>query len=356
MKPDPSAIPAPPATTVQQLGEQGVLARLQRFCPSEIVGDDAAVLPLKADQQLVVTTDMLVEEVHFSLGRSSLERCTMTAADAGWRATAANLSDLAAMGATPLGLTVALGVPGDFSLEWLEFLYQGISDCLQAYGTVLVGGDLCRSPVVTLGITAFGQVNPAHTIRRDRARVGDAIAVTGLHGDSRAGLELLLNPQTGQGLNAAERDRLIRSHQRPLPRLDVLPLIDCLTQPESDEGTNYFPVSGIDSSDGLADAVVQICRASGVGATLYRDRIPLSSALSKLVSADRAMQWALYGGEDFELVLCLPPTLAQQLVDRLGEGAAIVGEIVADPAVQLVDNAGQYPTERLTLSQGFQHF
>jgi len=329
----------PPALKVEDLGEQGVLKRLQRFCPAELVGDDAAVVATAPGKSLVITTDVLVDGVHFS------DRTT-SPADAGWRAAAVNLSDLAAMGATPVGLTVGLSLPGDVPVTWIEQLYQGLTACLQQYDTVIVGGDVSRSPVITVAIAAFGQVSPGQVIRRSAAQPGDVILVTGVHGASRAGLELLLKPSWGSNLNEIERNSLIQAHQRPKPRLDV-PLLLWQLQP--------LRVAGMDSSDGLADAVLQICRASGVGAKIERSHIPLPPALA-LTSPEQALEWALYGGEDFELVLALPPAIALSLLPQLEHGAAIIGEIVAGTEVQLIDETGQYPAIALFLSQGFQHF
>ncbi len=328
---------------VQDLGEQGLLQRLQRFCPPEVVGDDGAIVTLSPGKSLVVTTDALVDGVHFS------DRTT-SAADAGWRAAAANLSDLAAMGADPLGITVALGLPGGVQVAWVEQLYQGMTECLQPYATPIVGGDVCRSPILTVTITAFGQVNPQQVIRRSTAQPGDAIVVTGVHGSSKAGLELLLHPELGQGLMESDRATLIQSHQRPVPRLDVLPLL-----PGRKEEQSPFRLAGMDSSDGLADAVMQICRASGVGARVERNQVPIAPALTHL-SPEHALNWALYGGEDFELVLCLPVDAAQTLVNQLAAGAAIVGTMTAVSDVLLVDSSKKHPEKRLSLDQGFQHF
>lgn len=327
--------------TVGDLGEQGLLKRLQGFCPKEIIGDDAAVLEISPDRALVVTTDILVDGVHFS------DRTTKPE-DVGWRAAAANLSDLAAMGATPIGITVGLSLPGTVAVSWVESLYEGLGSCLQLYQTPIVGGDVCRSPVVTVSITAFGEVIPQQTIRRSSARLGDRIVVTGLHGRSRAGLELLLHPELGDRLTQEMRKSLVEAHQRPKPRLDVLPLLRSLTDSSR--------IAGMDSSDGLADAVVQICHCSGVGAELDRNAIAISPALSQLVSLEQALEWALYGGEDFELILCLPQPMAEALVEKLGEGAAIIGAIAAGNEVNLIDFRGVYPTRRLTLTEGFQHF
>lgn len=335
---------------VGDIGEKGLLERLQRFCPPEIVGDDAAVLPTQPGQSLVVTTDMLVDGVHFSDLTTSPE-------DAGWRAAAANLSDLAAMGATPMGITIALGLPGDVAVSWVERLYHGMSECLQQYQTPIVGGDVCRSPVINIAITAFGQVEPTQVIRRSTARVGDAIVVTGIHGASRAGLELLLHPEIGQNLSACDRNSLLQAHQRPKPRLDILPILWEIFKSQSkiENPKSQIHLAGMDSSDGLADAVVQLCQISGVGAKIERSQIPIPAVLESLVSPEQALNWALYGGEDFELVLCMPLQTAQVLVKRLGEKAAIVGEIVADTEVVLC-HTNENPDQVLSLSRGFQHF
>jgi thiamine-monophosphate kinase len=329
---------------VRDIGEKGLLERLQHFCPPEIVGDDGALIATQPGQSLVVTTDVLVDGVHFSDRTTSPE-------DAGWRAAAANLSDLAAMGASPLGITVGLGLRSDVPVSWVEQLYQGMTECLQQYNTAVVGGDVCRSPVITLAITAFGQVDPNRTIRRSAAQVGDAIVVTGVHGASRAGLELLLHPDLGQNLSDAERIALIQAHQRPQPRLDVLPILGEILESQS-----KIRVAGMDSSDGLADALVQLCQASGVGAKIERSDIPMPPTLNKWVSPEQALDWALYGGEDFELVLCLPPEPASALVQQLGNGAAVVGTITPNLEVRLIDQTGKNPNQVLSLSRGFQHF
>jgi thiamine-monophosphate kinase len=339
-----------PPLTIQDIGEQGLLSRLQTFCPAEIVGDDAAVLTPVSGQSLVVTTDVLIDDVHFS------QRTTPPAA-AGWRAAAANLSDLAAMGATPIGITVGLGLPPTTPVAWVEALYQGMVNCLQPHGTAIVGGDICRSPTRTIAITALGQVAPDRVMRRSTAQPGDAILVTGYHGSARAGLALLLQPESGQGLAEPDRAALIQAHQYPQPRLDVIAqLHEIWANPMSPSPSSPFPIAGMDSSDGLADAVLQIGRASRVGAVINRDQIPIHPALQQWQSSPKALHWALYGGEDFELVLCLPLDLAQRLVEQLAPGAAIVGTITADRTVRLRDRTGSYPDDMLTLDQGFQHF
>ncbi|MCP6762886.1 MAG: thiamine-phosphate kinase [Fischerella sp. CENA71] len=328
---------------VKDIGEQGLLQILQRFCPAEIIGDDAAVIATEPEQSLVVTTDVLVDKIHFS-------EITTSAEDVGWRAAAANLSDLAAMGASTLGITVGLGLPGDVVVSWIEQMYAGMTQCLQQYNTPIVGGDVVRSPVITVAITAFGQAYPQRIIRRNQAQVGNAIVVTGVHGASQAGLELLLHPEKAKNLSQEETKALIRAHQRPKPRLDVLPILWQILD------SSQFAIAGMDSSDGLADAVVQICRASKVGAVVERTQIPIPQVFDYWLTKEQALQYSLYGGEDFELVLCLPKQPAEKLVQMLGPGAAIIGEITDTSTVILQDQKKEFPDQVLTLSQGFQHF
>lgn len=327
------------AKTIADLSEQGLLALLRPYCGADKIGDDAALVQVKRDRATVLSADMLVDGIHFSDRTTSAE-------DVGWRAAAANLSDLAAMGATPLGLLVSLGLPQDVPVPWLEGVYRGMAACLQAHGGEILGGDLVRSPVRTIAVTACGEVRYRQQIERQAARVGDAILVTGPHGAARAGLELLLNAEGSPELAASDRAALIRAHQRPSPRFDAVPVVR--------ELAGGLAIAGMDSSDGLADAVLQICRASGgLGAVLEGDRLPLPAGLAAWVGPEKALEWALYGGEDFELVLSLPPEMATRVVQRLPR-AAIVGSIRPDPEVVLRSADGR---ERvLTLEDGFQHF
>ncbi|PSO47554.1 MAG: thiamine-phosphate kinase [Cyanobacteria bacterium SW_9_44_58] len=334
----------PADLTVADIGEQGLLAKLHSFCSPEIIGDDAAVVgSCTSDHSLAVTTDVFVDGVHFSDGMAQPDVHTTSPEDVGWRAVVANLSDLAAMGAMPLGITVGLSLTGTVPVSWVERLYQGLSDCLQQYQAALWGGDVTRSCVVAISITAIGEVQPQRVIRRQDAKVGDAILVTGEHGASRAGLELLLHPEQGDKLDAFARQKLIKAHQHPKPRFDVLPLLwNVLPQ---------FRVGGMDSSDGLADAIVQICRASGVGAKINAALLPIPAEVSKWVSPEKAKKWTLYGGEDFELVLTLPQTAAEKLQEQLGNPARIIGEITAETDVRILEDNSD-----LSLSQGFQHW
>ena len=143
---------------------------------------------------------------------------------------------------------------------------------------------------------------------------------------------------------------LIQAHQRPTPRLDVIGLLDAL---EDDE---FTAIAGMDSSDGLANAVLWLCQNSGVGAKLMRSRLPIPPSLVPWVGNQTALEWCLYGGEDFELVLCLPADTALELLPVLGDRASIIGTIEADSPVVLIDDVGSEPDITLTWDDCFQHF
>ena len=320
--------------TVAELGEHEILKRLRRFCTDD-VGDDGAVRSLPAGAQLVVTTDVLIDGVHFS------DR-TLPPRALGWRAAAVNLSDLAAMGATPMGLTVGLTLPPNTPWRWVEALYQGFTDCLCQYGGVIIGGDLCRGSHRSLAITALGSVR--HALYRHRAQANQTLVATGVHGASRAGLAMLLGE-----LNAADSfaQSWIRAHQYPVPRFDAISHLHNLQ--------NFDRIAGMDTSDGLADAVIQICRQSQIGARLLRSQLPVPPGLIETVGRSTAEHWTLYGGEDFELVLSLPPDIAEGVVSAL-PGSQIIGHTTSEAEIRLVDDIGQEPDVCLDQGQGFQHF
>jgi thiamine-monophosphate kinase len=325
--------------TVADIGEQGLIERIKPFCEAGSIGDDAAILDVAPGHRLVVTSDMLIETVHFS------DRTTPPFS-VGWRAVAANLSDLAAMGAVPLGVTVALGLPSSTRWAWLEDLYRGMAACLRSHGGAIVGGDFSRAAQRTVAITALGQLRPAEAIYRHTATPGMSVVVTGPHGASRAGLALL---QAEIEVNGADEETLaaaqtwIRAHQEPLPRLDVIARMRSLIEPGS-----QVAIAGMDSSDGLANALWQIAHSSQVGMDIVRSRLPLPPHLSAVVGPEQALDWALYGGEDFELVLCLPTELA----NRLQGIVTVIGTTNDSSSVELVDAA-----ESRSLShESFRHF
>lgn len=323
--------------TIAEIGELALIERLKPFCAEGMIGDDAALISVDPGYQLVVTTDVLVETVHFS------DRTTPPFS-VGWRSVAANLSDLAAMGATPSGITVGLGLPGETPWPWVEALYQGMSACLQAYGGAIIGGDLCRAAQRTVAITALGQVRTEHAIRRDTAVPGMSVVVTGPHGASRAGLALLLGELAAE-IPIDLRSAWIRAHQQPVPRFDAIARLHQLIPPAE----NFPPIAGMDSSDGLANALLQISHSSKVGMEIERSRIPLPAYLSETIGPETAIDWALYGGEDFELVLCLPPDLADKFTQT---GCAKAIGTVSD--TETVSLAG-HPSIPLA-HQSFRHF
>lgn len=320
--------------TLNQIQEAGLLQILQGYADPNLIGDDGAILkPQPGD--LVITTDVLVDMVHFS------DRTT-PADSVGWRATAANLSDLAAMGALPGAVVIGLGLPGQTPVEWVKHLYGGIQRCCHTYGTALVGGDTCRSSCRFVSITAFGYVAPDRAIRRRLAQPGDHLVVTGPHGSSRGGLQLLLHPEHTLGLDPAGEAELIRAHQYPRPRLDVVQILQRLDPPRC---------GGMDTSDGLADALIQIAQASQVRAVVDPEQIPMATSLCQGFP-EQALDWALYGGEDFELLLSLPDPIATDLI-RSCPGTVQIGEVVGPDPEGQVEILGR---GNLSRDRAFQHF
>jgi len=299
-----------PSNTIADLGELALIEKLKPFCAVGAIGDDAALMKTQPEHKLVVTTDMLTENVHFS-GR------TTPPYTVGWRAVAANLADIAAMGASPIGITVGLGLPGHTPLNWVEELYRGMAECLNIHGGAIVGGDLCRAMQRTVSITALGEVLPHQVIRRDSATPGMTVIVTGPHGASRAGLALLLEELDLEGKQPSgvlsHAKAWIKAHQMPVPRFDALKDLRRIIQNhlQTHSSEPYPTVAGMDSSDGLANALLQISGSSRIGMDIVRSAVPLPAGLSEAVGPETALKWALHGGEDFELVLCLPPAIAE---------------------------------------------
>lgn len=326
------------------LGEWGLIERLGAFAPPGQFDDDGALVHADGDGSLVVTTDLLLEGIHFS-------DTTMGPEDLGWRAAAANLSDLAAMGChAVVGLTVGLAAPKTTPWAWVEGVYGGLSQALAEYGGDLLGGDCSGGPQRLLAITALGRLNPIQPIRRGAGRPGDWVVSSGDHGLSRLGLALLqgeLELPKAPALAA----RAIAAHRRPRPRLDG-PAALAASQPPGEP----WRVAGMDSSDGLAQAVATIARRSHCQAVLERSRLPLAAAMADLPQAER---WCLGGGEDFELVLALAPAWAEALVEQL-EGAQVIGRLEpAEPpagngpgALRWTDGTVLAPGD----SAGFSHF
>ena len=298
------------------------------------IGDDAAVLAMPAGQELAVAIDTLVEGVHFPRGTA--------AADIGWKALAVNLSDLAAMGASPAWALLALTLPAA-DVAFVEGFAEGFARLAQSHRLALVGGDTTRGPL-SISVAVHGFVPPDKALVRSGARVGDAVLVTGTLGDAAAGLHALQQPLRDDDLRVGLREFLIERLNRPTPRLAA--------------GTALLgqATACIDISDGLLADLGHVCVASGVGAEIDADLLPRSSALMALYDEADALQFALSGGDDYELCFTVP---AQRLADvqadlsRLGCGVTRIGRIVEGAGVRVRGTDGEWlATERA----GWEHF
>lgn len=339
--------------TIADIGELALIERLEPFCEKGAIGDDAALMRLKARHKLVVTTDMLVENVHFSGN-------TTPPYSVGWRAAASNLADLVAMGASPIGITIGLGLPAHTHWDWVEALYQGFKDCLKVHNSSIFGGDLCRSAQLNLSITALGQVRPTEVITRSSAVPGMTVVVTGAHGASRAGLALLLEELDFANAGAATDSPVrfaqgwIKAHQLPVPRFDAITCLrQLIEQGDPETVVDVDKIAGMDSSDGLASTLLQLSSSSQVGMDIVRSHIPLPPGLSAAVGPKTALEWALHGGEDFELVLCLPTKLAEAFTQT--PFATAIGITTSTGIVKLLPTEGSETNTPLTY-EGFQHF
>ena len=294
------------------------------------VGDDAAVLRLPAGDELIACTDTLVEGRHFPAGFAAL--------DVGWRSLAVNLSDLAAMGAEPRWATLALTLPA-IDEEWLEEFVGGFATLALAHGVQLVGGDTTRG-ALTLTVQALGTVPTGAAITRSGARPGDLLYVTGWPGDAAAGLALLQGTLTGAGANRAALELKFR---RPEPRVAF--------------GLRLRGVASacIDVSDGLAGDLSRLAAASGVAAVVRAAELPLSRALYALAGESRAREYALGGGDDYELLFTVPPAARAGLARATAASGApachCIGEILAGRGVRVVGEKGDLP-----LPKGWDHF
>jgi thiamine-monophosphate kinase len=339
---------APDDPNLAELGEWQLIERLATFAPAGQFLDDAALLTTTGT--LVVNTDVLVEGVHFS-------DATTTAFDVGWRAAAANLSDLAAMGCCEaLGITVWLVTPGLTHWSWVEGVYSGLQACLEHHGGVLLGGDCSSGVQRVLAVTALGSLpngrdgEAALPIRRQDGHPGDLLVSSGAHGLSALGLALLQASAEVDHSRLADTliERAIAQHQRPCPRFDAVRQL----QGSRPIGASWR-VAGTDSSDGLAAAATAIARASGCRAVLDQQHLPLDPAMAHLPQAE---DWCLNGGEDFELVLALEASWAAALVAEL-PGSSLIGRL------EMADSATEDPLGWLHADQpigagtgGFQHF
>lgn len=300
------------------------------------IGDDAAVWQPSSSHRSVITTDALIENVHFSFDWMSRE-------DAGWRAMAANASDVAAMGARPRLATVAFGVPADATPHDILDCYRGMDACARASSIEIAGGDLTRAPVWTIAITAIGDVRPSNVKLRSGARPGDVLAVTGELGASRAGL---LHLRGEIALEGDDADAAIRAHRRPIPRVVEGQWL----------GASRNVRAMMDCSDGLSTDVLRLLRASHAGVAI--ETVPVAAAARAAASrlGIEAHRFALAGGEDFELIVSVAPRafshLAARFEERFGRTLHRIGRVEADGRAVVVNEGREEPLER----SGWDHF
>ncbi|MGE5584934.1 MAG: thiamine-phosphate kinase [Bacillota bacterium] len=306
------------------------------------IGDDAAVLEPPAGN-LLASVDMLVEGIHF-------DKRIITPWQLGWKALAVNVSDIAAMGGIPLYALVSIGLDGDVDDTYVDDIYDGMLAVARRFGVELVGGDTVSSPkALVIDVAIIGQADVPVT--RAGARPGDLIAVTGCLGASAAGLEWLLRSRRagGEEPQPSWAQELVWAHLEPVPRVR-----------EGEALSRSRAVTAMmDISDGLASEVNHIAEESGVGTLVHAADIPISKAT---LSAARALgrdplDWALFGGEDYELVFTFPrdrlETVSGALVS-LGRHLHVVGEVVScEEGVRLVSASGE---SRVLARAGFDHF
>ncbi len=261
------------------------------------IGDDAAVWQPSRSRRSVITTDALVEGVHFT-------KAAMSASDIGHRALASNLSDIAAMGAKPVLATIAFGIGPETDEAWILDCYRGIAALAKRAKCAIAGGDITRAPAVTIAITIVGEVRASNLKLRSGVKAGDIIAVTGPLGASRAGLAVAVDQPDLAGDPAATE--ALRAFRTPEPRLAEGKFL----------AASRNVRAMMDTSDGLSTDLARMARASGVGATI--EAIPVADAareIAKRAGAD-AEAWALDGGEDFELLIAVAARAFSHLAAR----------------------------------------
>jgi thiamine-monophosphate kinase len=304
------------------------------------IGDDAALLRVPDGHELAVSTDTLNAGVHFPADTA--------VADLGWKALAVNLSDLAAMGATPAWCTLSLSLP-QADARWLDAFLDGFLSLAQQHRVALVGGDTTRGPL-SIGVTVHGLVPAGQALRRDRARAGDDVWITGTPGDAAAALARLglvhgVDPAALSDLDTAQQAALRERLDRPTPRVATGLALRGLAH------------AGIDVSDGLCADLGHVLRASGVGARIELAQLPASEAL-RAACPDASTRWTLQlaGGDDYELCFTAPPS-ARAAVERAlqndAAGGARIGTIEAGTQLLLCAPDGSaWPLPRA----GWQHF
>ena len=293
------------------------------------IGDDAALTRVAPGRQLVACADTLVAGVHFPRDTAP--------EDIGWKSLAVNLSDLAAMGCEPAWALLALTLP-DADAQFVESFAAGFAALARVHDVALIGGDTTQGPL-SITVTALGMVPAGEALTRAGARVGDAVFVTGTLGDAAGALRLLRD--SGK---AATHAQIFAHLNRPQPRI------------AAGHALRGIANACIDISDGLLADLGHVCAASGVGAELEVEALPVSSALNAAFDAATCRELALAGGDDYELCFTVPAGRASDVAAALAQtgcGATRIGRIVAGSGVRVLDAHG---SEVVTPRAGWEHF
>jgi thiamine-monophosphate kinase len=328
-------------TEIASLGEFGLIDHLTKnnetLLASTIlsVGDDAAVID-QFGRQSVISTDLLIEGVHFDLMYTPLLHL-------GYKAVAVNLSDICAMMATPTHITVSLGVSNKFSVEALEEFYEGVYAACTKYNVDLIGGDTSTSPKgFFISVTAIGEVAPDKYVTRDGAAINNLICVSGDLGASYLGLQILEREKKiflehpGVQPQFDDQKYILNRFLRPEPRVDIV---------EWMAANDIMPTSMIDISDGLSSELLHICKKSNVGCVIYEEKIPVHNDVKEL-----AMKFnlapstcALSGGEDYELLF----TVSQKDYEKIATNSniSIIGYVTGKEtgATLLTPSGNKFP-------------
>lgn len=309
---------------ISSLGEFGLIRHLTEGLENAndstlvAVGDDAAVLHYSPDDDVLVTTDMLLEGVHFDLTYVPLKHL-------GYKSAVVNFSDVYAMGGTPRQITVSLGISARFTVEHIEELYAGIRLACAGYGVDIVGGDTCASRQgLVITITCMGTVPRGQAIRRSGARPTDIICVSGDLGAAYMGLQLLEREKVASAgqkdfqPDFAGKEYLIERQLKPEARRDII---------EALRKAGIRPTAMMDVSDGLSSELLHICHDSDVGCRVYEDRIPIDYQTAVMAEElnMNLVTAALNGGEDYELLFTVPLT-DHDAVSKI-EGVRVIGYI-----------------------------
>jgi len=323
---------------VSELGEFGLIDLLAKMVGGGQdehlligIGDDAAAWQGDASIQLA-TVDSFIQDVHFPSGLASWN-------ELGWKAMAVNLSDIAAMGGLPRYALVSLALPDNTEVDDVTTLYTGMLELAQQFGVAIIGGDISRAPLVAITIAVFGGSQKRQILTRSTAKQGELVAVTGYLGAAAAGLEMLTK---GLKFDPQATACFRQAFLHPYPRIAEGQLL-----------VNQGVKTAIDLSDGLISDLNQICKASQVSARVEIERVPIEPRV-KAEFGDRALELALSGGEDYELLF----TARAEVIDRVKRKAVspitVIGDIVAgNKGVTVVDSQGK-PVS-LT-KRGWEHF